>query len=331
MEQHLMRSQIVTNGEGNATVTIPTPTDRATPVELIVYEPGTNALIAVAFAQTDAPVPQTSGSSVSVSPPTITSERGGVPVTARGPTNGDALVRYGSPPDFQWRVVSFEHDVAHFTLSPQSDEDLIPVSIMTAGDSESVPPVQLLVAINGQPHHLRIALGCYASSYRGGQPLRVCARIRDWRDRPVSSNVTVTVTEATSADVAAAAGSPDAVYDRLYDPPAGSGLLYSSVNTWQTNPPISYLYPETPRTPHFIGGVYALRRPGQYTPSGAELNLPPQTLYWLDQVSTEKSGELALELPWPLTARPGMYSIRATAVTSQGEVGQALAFVRYQH
>lgn len=331
MDPHLVRSETVTNGEGNATVTVPTPRDRATPVELVVYDPDTGAPIAVALARTDEPIPQSSGLSVSVSPSTITGAQNSFPVTARGRADGDALVRYGSPPNFQWRVVSFEHDVVRFELSPPSDEDSIPVSIMTASDSTSAPPVQLLIAKTGQPHHLRIVVGCYARDYRDGQPLRVCVRIRDWQNRPVSSNVTVTVTEATSADVAAAAGSGDAVYDRLYNPPAGIGIVYSSANTWQTNPPISYLYPETPRVPHFVGMAYALRRPGQYAPSGPELNLAPQTLYWLDQVSTEKNGELTLQLPWPVTASTGMYSIRVTAVGSQGEVGQALAFVRYHH
>lgn len=330
IDPELMRAETVTDADGNATITIRSPKDRATPVELIAYESGTGVLIATALAETFALVPQASGSTASFAPQIITTQQKSVSVTARGLANGDAILRYGSPPNFHWRVLTFQHNVATFSVSPPFDEDRIPVSIMTATDSEDAPPEQLLVAMAGEPHHLRIAVGCYQRDYEDGQSLHLCARIHDWRNRPARSNVTVTVTEATDADVAAANGSNDVLYSDLYAPPAEMGILYSSINTWKANPPTSYLYPETPRALN-AGAFFISSNAHQPQPSGPESTLQPQTLYWFDQVATDKNGVLTLQLPWPVVARPAMYAIRITAFTAHGEVGQAFAFVRYHH
>jgi hypothetical protein len=330
MDRDLKRAETVTDADGDATITIQTPSDRAAPVELVADDPDTNVLMATALAQTFAPIPNAADSLVSVSPPVISMQGDSVSVNARGGADGDAILRYGSSPDFRWRVVSFERNVARLSISPPSDEDLVPVSIMTASDSESIPPEQLVVARPGEPHRLRVTLGCYQPDNDRGQSIHLCARIRNSRNRPARSNITVAISEATEADVAAAKGSSDAPYHDLYDSPVEMGRLYSSVKSWKATPPISYLYPEPPRArPRAFVYHFGSARES-VTVAGPESRLPPQTPYWLDQVASDKNGVLVMQLPWSIAARSTLYVIRVTAVTSRGEVGQAFVFVRHR-
>ncbi len=243
----------------------------------------------------------------------------GVPVnvTATSVRDADALVATGSPNDPHVFVVPFREGVAHFLLAPRSETDEVEAKI-EAGTPGGEATGNVFVAVRPQRHRLAVSIGCLRDL------VRICVRVADAGGHATPARLFIDVNPTTLAAVLNGQTGllPEPAYSALFadtpwpavSTPWGGGLL---------TPPVSYLYPSAANA-----AARVLIERANTPPQHSELmpSLPP--VVWLDDVATDRRGTATLRLS-PRFVAGRRYSVHVIAVSNDGDVGEAYAWVSH--
>jgi hypothetical protein len=303
---------------GNATVTV--PVDR-NDVDLYVFDPDTNELVAGARAVVDKAVPSmyrgaNLGNDVlllSLGTPAVRPGTSAA-LTATSSSNGDALVFSGSAYDFNTKVARVRDGMAHVRAQAPPDLDDFTVGIsqpMRDGQQWAYADV----AVAPKRHLLHVQLGCLSGK------VSLCIRVSNWHGAEVPARLFVDVTTATRAAIVNAMTRSDAAYKALYTPLRTD--FYSFTSSWSGSlapPGTSYLYTMPSRSGVAPSNHSPAPTP-QPTPSPAPRTLPSETILWLNAVPTGRTGYLKVSLGNLRTQR--LYLIHVIALSADAEIGEA--------
>lgn len=323
---NLTYGEVVLDARGNAVVDVPLNQNN---VELYAIDPDTQDPVDSARAVAQ-PIPTPFTASMTPypgqRPPVVLSSKLSpaswgttASVTARSPSNGDAMAFAGSDYLSHATSVTLPNGMGAFVVHslPELDDFAVGVQQMSEdGREEGFTNI----VVRPKKHLLHVRLGCFMKTNL------LCVDVSDWRGDRVRARLFVDITQTTEAMVINALARKNAIYEALYTPAHPD---YGFTTSWSGKlaaPAKSYLYPAP--TPAPIPSNRPTEVPSAPLPADQiARNLASQTAVWLNGLRTDGFGFFKLSLSGKLKPKR-LYLIHVVAIGSGGEVGESYASTR---